>query len=328
MTRHEDPVVLSGCGWVTPYAHGTIETVLAAERPADTDDHPFQAVGDAICAGFPNLTEEIRAEKGAWLAAVALEHALREARLDTATLDATRVGLALGNAMAGQIGMIDFANEVRGQSARFVSPIHFPQTVGNYLAGALSRGYHIRGSNLTIANGAASGLDAMLEAAGLLADGGVDAVFAGGVECLTETVVAPASAAGGKASEGACLFVLERASTAAARGVTPRAVLRLVTDGETPAIDIRSSAGGAEPAKGMIAIEAWIGAAGAASGAAAVAAAIGATRGHQVPVWTRHGRADVARLADATMDSTCEVRAEGDGGSQARLLMIVGRRTD
>jgi 3-oxoacyl-[acyl-carrier-protein] synthase II len=324
MTNPQASIVITGCGWVTPYAHGRLDDVLNAPRPAVARETGFDAVSDDTPLAFPQLTEEIRTEKGAWLAAIALEHALREARLQPATMDHTKIGLVLGSALAGQIGMIDFANEVRGQSARFVSPIHFPQTVGNYLAGALSRGYHIRGSNLTIANGAASGLDAILEAAGLLAAGGVDVVFAGGVECLADVVVAAPTGSGPRPSEGACMFVLERQAEAAARGVTPRAVL-LTLDPTTasPAIDLRSTAGPTDLISGAVAIESWIGAAGAASGAAAVAAAIGAAQGMSVPVRAANGAVNPSKLDDASMDSACEVRAVGDGGSESRLLILV-----
>lgn len=215
-----DSIVITGCGWVTPFAHGNAAAVVAAaERAAPPPaDARFWAVPDTFLAEFPHLTEEIRAEKGAWLAAIAIEHACREAGIVPANLDPTRIGMVLGCALAGQIGMIDFANEVREQSARFVSPIHFPQTVGNYIAGALARGYNIRGSNLTIAGGPLSGLDAVLEAASLLRRGGIDVVFAGGVECLTDPIVEGMDPGDAPPSEGACLFVLERESDAKQRG--------------------------------------------------------------------------------------------------------------
>ena len=57
--------------------------------------------------------------------------------------------------------MIRFAEEVRAQSPRFVSPIHFPETVGNYLAAALARGFGFRGPNLTLA-GDSAGMEAVV----------------------------------------------------------------------------------------------------------------------------------------------------------------------
>ena len=80
---------------------------------------------------------EIKKNKGALIAAIALSYAMESAKWSTEHYADDRVGLVLGHALAGQLGMIQFANDVREQTARFVSPIHFPQTVGNFISGDL-----------------------------------------------------------------------------------------------------------------------------------------------------------------------------------------------
>ncbi len=176
-------IVLTGCGWVTPFAADSISDVLAAARQPACWTVPDERLDD-----FPDLSNELKHDRGAWMTAVALEHACRSASVELKSLDSGRVGLVLGCGLAGQLGMIDFADEVRQQSPRFVSPIHFPQTVGNYIAGALARGYDIRGPNITLASGATSGLDAIVEACSLLACGSADLVFAGGTEQLSKAL--------------------------------------------------------------------------------------------------------------------------------------------
>ncbi|MFH0982491.1 MAG: beta-ketoacyl synthase N-terminal-like domain-containing protein [Planctomycetota bacterium] len=227
-----DSIVLTGCGWVTPFAAGSIATVLtaapeAAGRGPSAEDR-YWAVPDSRLADRPHLSKELTGNKGAWMTAVAFEHARREAGLQPNSVAPERIGLALGCALAGQLGMIEFANEVRQQTARFVSPIHFPQTVGNYVAGALARAYNLRGPNVTLSSGVASGLDALIEGCRLLRAGEADVVFAGGTDCMSDALALGLAEPGPDAprlSEGACLFVLERAEHADRRGVAPLAAV-------------------------------------------------------------------------------------------------------
>ncbi len=146
----EYDLIVSGCGWVTPFAWGSIAEVLTALAATNIRNRPgveFFPIPDDVLNDCGDLGSEIRKDKGAAIASVALRHALDSASLVRDHYPADRTGLVLGSALAGQLGMIQFANEVRAQTARFVSPIHFPQTVGNYISGALAREWAIRGPN-------------------------------------------------------------------------------------------------------------------------------------------------------------------------------------
>ena len=298
-----DSIVLTGCGWVTPFAVGSIPTVLAAAPRAGrepTATAPYWAVPEEWLDDCPDLSKELRSDKGAWMTAVALEHAHRQAGLEPDSVAPERVGMALGCALAGQLGMISFANEVRQQSARFVSPIHFPQTVGNYIAGALARSYDIRGPNTTLSSGVASGLDALIQGCRLLLGGGADVVYAGGTECVSEALALGLAEPGVVLSEGACLFVLERAEDAGRRGAPPLATITNTSHlvAGAPAVpetgdNVVSGAGVRQP--GAILIEHWIGRCFAALGTAAAAAGIAAAAGLEVP------------LADATAGDSVSV---------------------
>ncbi|UCF33110.1 MAG: hypothetical protein JSV78_12330 [Phycisphaerales bacterium] len=284
-------IAFTGCGWVTPFAHGTIREVLQAapdmERP-QRGDRPFWPVPEQWREHVPHLPNELKRDKGCWITAIAMEHACRQAGIQIASLDPVRVGFILGCELAGQLGMIDFANEVRRQSARFVSPIHFPQTVGNYISGAIARGFHMRGPNLTIAGGPASSLDAIVEGAELLSQGTVDFVLAGGVDVLSQAVTESFAGDDALVGEAACLFVLERIAHAAERGAPPLAVMDRAVQSTgindapvDPAEKVISTAGFRR--EGAICIRDWIGRCFGAEGAAAVAAAIGAASGERVP---------------------------------------------
>ena len=315
--------VVTGCGWVTPFAAGTISDILTAERTLTAESfsrRSYRAVPDHFRDNVPGLSAELSRDKGAWITAAALTYACRDASLATDSLQPDRVGVALGCSLAGQQGMIDFAGEVRAQSSRFVSPIHFPLTVGNYVAGALARAYHLRGPNFTIASGVSAGLEAVLEGCSLVNNGKADVVFAGGAERLSEELARSFAPPRDDLSEGACLFVLESAAHAHARGGH---VLASVMDSthlrtnECPRRDraaqtIVSVAGLTQP--DAIVIEHWIGRCPGALAAAAAAAAIGAANGLRVPCSSR---------TDPGLVSSRLIRPDDRRSSRDRVAAVV-----
>lgn len=224
----DSEIAVLGCGIVTPFASGTGHEVLSRVEPLPSPA-PFWTVPDSTLECFPCLDEELKRERAGWMAAAALLHACGDARIALGQFPPERVCLVIGCAFSGQLGMIQFAEEVRGQSARFVSPIHFPQTVGNYVAGALSRAFKIQGPNLTIADGPTSGLSAIRTACDLLAEDAADVAVAGGAETLSEAIVRGLTAGRERPThapppaEGACLFVLRRADRVNAD--QPRAII-------------------------------------------------------------------------------------------------------
>ncbi len=301
-----DPIAITGCGWVTPFAHGDIETVLRAVstaiRPSATPDGYWAVPGEFLDAyAFPN---EIRQDKSAWLPAIAVEWALRSARLSKGAGGSDRVGMVLGTTHAGPMGMIRFAEEVRAQGPRFVSPIHFPQTVGNYPAGALARALGNRGPNLTLACGEASGLQGVQEACGILRRNEADVMLVGGSEALSLPLVVPTDGREFIPAEGACFLVLERLSGSTSRGANAMALVEPGTLDDGPRSHIAAGVPHAE--KGHVRIAAWVGQCGAALGAAAVAACLGAAMGASVPVAEEDGDLIVRRFFE---DGTGEPEA-------------------
>jgi 3-oxoacyl-(acyl-carrier-protein) synthase len=309
-------IVLTAGGWVSSRAAGPIDEVLAALNAATAAAPP----------GDEPLPEELSKDRGGRLAGLALLHARRSAAWQDGVFAPERVGLVLGCALAGHAGMIRFANEVRQQTPRFVSPLHFPQTVGNYVAGALARGFGLRGPNLTLASGGTSGLDALAGAFDLLAGGGADAVFAGAV-----TECPPDLPGGAGLGEGACLFTLERADSAAARGVRPLATMTgytRTTVAETlePAAPpaLISCAACRQP--GAVFIEHWIGPCPGTASVAAVAAVLGAAWGRPVPV-LEAGEArgvsvrPIALPRDAA--TTALVRAASEAGHMTSVTLVI-----
>jgi len=286
MSDSKQSVVITGCGWITPFHAGPSREIIAqSPGAAPPGNQPWWSIPRDDRPAFLDLPAECAQDDLAFLPAAALRIARKDAGFDDdrPSPPSERVGLVLGAALAGQAGMIDFADDVRAQSPRFVSPIRFPQTVGNFVAGALARGFDIRGPNLTLANGIASGLDAIIEAAALLRSKQADLVYAGGSERWTSALTLGMTRPGTMLSDGVCLFALQREDDARRRKAPVRA--RIVPDGSksdmATAFALTSCAGVREP--GAVWIEAWIGHCMAALGAAAVAAGIEAASGAVVP---------------------------------------------
>ncbi len=285
----QEAIVISGCGWVTPFEAGSIDAVLTAAGSADragSDTTGYWPVPDVVLHSRDELTREVKSDKAASLTAIAVEYARRSARFDWGDFPPERIGFVLGCALAGQLGMIDFAGDVRKQGTRFVSPIHFPQTVGNYVAGAIARAYNLRGPNLTLASGEASSLYAIHEGYSMLANDQADLALVGGTEVSSPELGSGLAAPGIGFSEGACWFVLEHEASALSRGVQPLAKVK--APGHEEGEDVESTSGiistGSEPRDGSVHIAHWIGRCPGAAGAAAAAAAIGAASGLEVPV--------------------------------------------
>jgi len=309
MERHE-PIVISGCGWITPYAAGSIDDVLTAARPEPMCADGFWAIGEELldAPGAVEIegTPELKQDRGAKLAAQVL-HLARSDAGTPSDWDGTGIGLVLGCGLAGQMGMLQFANEVRAQSPRFVSPIHFPQTVGNYIAGALSRAFDLRGPNVTLAGGMGSGLDAVAEAARILRAGEADVMVAGGVEVLSPDLARTFEDGSLPLAEGACFFMVERESRAKRRNQPVLATIcpEVPPDQETRKPEIISSA--RHDLKNAVTIASWIGCCYGTLGAAAIAAAIGAARGIGVP---EDGGVDPIVMSDAAQSHLVRVVAE------------------
>ncbi len=289
-TLQNNATAITGCGWVTPYGDGTAQEVfeqLDSNRIKAPHDPHGSRISDSLLDQYPDLPKAARSDKEAWMSAIAIKHACRHACLDHSHCDSERTGLVYGYALAGLPGMIQFASEVRDQSPRFVSPIHFPQTVGNYNAGTLARCFGLRGPNLTFSSGASSGLDAIAEAYALLQSDKADIIFAGGTDILTDEIAKALHQPDRTLSEGACWMVLETLSHAHSRNAKPLALIHSVKSNvELKKIDqdkaILSSACGKIP--GAIFIEHQVGHSLAASGPAAMAAAIVASQQNALPV--------------------------------------------
>ncbi|MFD7709346.1 beta-ketoacyl-[acyl-carrier-protein] synthase family protein [Streptomyces sp. NPDC059785] len=263
MTRR---AVITGIGVRTPGGRGTQEfwDLLTAGRTATRpitffDASPFRSriAGEAdFDAGAEGFTprEIRRMDRATQFAVACTRDAVADSGLDFAALDARRVGVALGSAVASATSL---ENEylVMSDAGRewLVDPAHLSPYMFDYLSpGAMPAeiAWEVgaEGPVTMVSDGCTSGLDAVGYGAQLIREGSADTVLAGAADTPVSPIVVacfdaikattprndePATASrpfdgtrnGFVLAEGAAMFVIEEYEAARARGAHVYAVI-------------------------------------------------------------------------------------------------------
>ncbi|MFD8993396.1 beta-ketoacyl-[acyl-carrier-protein] synthase family protein [Streptomyces abikoensis] len=253
------PVAVTGLGLVTPAGDGvdaTWEAVLDGRGTAARDPLLDGLPMDFSCRvplGEDDLDRRVgrtswRMGRPAKLAVLAAREAVRDAGLDPAAWDGSRVATVMGCGMGNMEQVEEQYRRLGRRGPDAVSPLAIPMIIPNLGAGEVSIDLKARGPNLAPATACASGATAIAVARDLLVSGACDVAVAGGVEAaisrlsttgfrnmgaLSGRTDAPGEASrpfapdrdGFVMAEGAGVLVLERVGDAVARGARPRALL-------------------------------------------------------------------------------------------------------
>jgi 3-oxoacyl-[acyl-carrier-protein] synthase II len=244
-------VVVTGLGAVTPLgndARTTWDAALAGRsgidwiRSFDASDFPVRVAAEV--KDFDGSTvvppkEARRLERNVLLAVAAAREAVSDAALDG--FDPARVGIVLGSAIGGVIGILEQADVMRERGADRVSPFFLPNVLVDSASGQLAITLGIRGPNYAVVSACATGSHAVGEGAELIKRGDADVILAGGTEaCMHPLILAgftamrglavededpphasrpfDATRAGFVMGEGACVLLLEELESARSRG--------------------------------------------------------------------------------------------------------------
>jgi beta-ketoacyl-acyl-carrier-protein synthase II len=250
MTR----VAITGLGAVTPVGNDAPSTWRAAVAGQSGIDFisAFDATGfpvrvaaevkgfDASAVASPK--ELRRLDRNVVLALAAAKEAIADAGLEERTgHDPSRVGIVLGSAIGGLIGIVEQSEVLRARGADRVSPRFIPSVLVDSASGQLAIALGLSGPNYAPVSACATGSDAVGQAAEMVRRGYADAVLAGGTEaCIHPLILAgfcamrglaieeddpprasrpfDATRAGFVMGEGACVLVLEPLEAARERG--------------------------------------------------------------------------------------------------------------
>src|SRR3954453_7811611 len=243
-------VVVTGLGAVTPLgndARSPWEAALAGRsgidwiKSFDASDFPVRVAAEV--KDFDGSTvvppkEARRLERNVLLAVAAAREAVADAALDG--FDPARVGIVLGSAIGGVMGVLEQADVMRDRGADRVSPFFLPNVLVDSASGQVAITLGIRGPNYAVVSACATGSHAVGEAAELIKRGDADVILAGGTEaCMHPLILAgfcamrglavededpphasrpfDATRAGFVMGEGACVLLLEELESARSR---------------------------------------------------------------------------------------------------------------
>jgi 3-oxoacyl-[acyl-carrier-protein] synthase II len=180
-----------------------------------------------------------RLDRNVVLAVAAAREAVADAGLDG--YEPARVGIVVGSAIGGVIGITEQQEVLRERGPDRVLPTFIPSVLVDAASGQIAIALGFRGPNYAPVSACATGSHAIGEGAELIRRGAADAVLAGGTEaCLSPLILAgfcsmrglvaededptrasrpfDATRAGFVMGEGACVLVLEELEAAQARG--------------------------------------------------------------------------------------------------------------
>jgi 3-oxoacyl-[acyl-carrier-protein] synthase II len=244
-------IAVTGLGAITPLGLDVASTWRAAVagesgidfiRSFDASGYPVRIAAevkefDPSTVAPPK--EARRLDRNVLLALGAAKEAVADAALDG--FDPARVGVVLGSAIGGFLGIMEQGEVLRERGPDRVSPHFLPSVLVDSASGQLAITLGLRGPNYAVVSACATGSHAVGEAAELIRRGDADAVLAGGTEaCMHPLILAgfcamrglaaeeqhpprasrpfDATRAGFVIGEGACVLVLEELEAARARG--------------------------------------------------------------------------------------------------------------
>src|SRR5215216_305758 len=220
----------SGIDWITAFDAGDSPVRIAAEVKG------FEPRVDVV-----SPKEARRLDRNVLLAVAAGKEAIDDAGLNG--FDPNRVGIVLGSAIGGFLGIMEQSEVMRERGPDRVSPHFLPNVLVDSASGQLAISLGLRGPNYAVVSACATGSHAVGEGAEVIRRGDADAVLAGGTEaCMHPLILAgfcamrglaaeeeypprasrpfDATRAGFVIGEGAGALVLEELEAARARGAT------------------------------------------------------------------------------------------------------------
>jgi 3-oxoacyl-[acyl-carrier-protein] synthase II len=246
--------VITGLGAVTPVGKDAPSTWQAAVegqsgidfiRSFDATGYPVRVaaeVKDFDPTSVASPKEARKLDRNVLLALGAAQEAVGDAGLD-GVYEPDRVGILLGSAIGGFIGIMDQHEVLKERGPDRVSPNFLPNVLVDSASGQLAISLGYRGPNYAVVSACATGSHSLGEGAELVRRGDADAVLAGGTEaCMHPLILAgfcamrglaaedehpprasrpfDATRAGFVMGEGACVLVVEELEAARRRGAT------------------------------------------------------------------------------------------------------------
>jgi 3-oxoacyl-[acyl-carrier-protein] synthase II len=187
-------VVITGLGAIAPNGNN-VETFWSALisgksgidsiKSYDTTDHSVTIAGEVKNFNYEDHFDRKDARKldrFSILALVAAEEAIKDAKLDSNSLDPDKIGVILGSGVGGVATLVEQQIVLQNKGPKRISPHFVPKMIANIAAGHIAIRWNLKGPNQTIVSACASGTDAIGIALRLIQAGDADAIVTGGSE--------------------------------------------------------------------------------------------------------------------------------------------------
>ena len=238
-TQKQD-VYVTGLGLVLPGGNGIpayLERAEAGETPASASVMSGVGHEDFDACGL-KMAFYRKLDKFSQLQAVSGMEALADAHLTVSDDNATEIGIVVGTSEGPLSTVCDFQRDIVAKGNASGSAFKFPNTVYNAAGGYLSICSGIKGYNVTVTNGAQSGLSSIAYAMNIIREGQESIMLATGTDENSEIIDslyrklglvsenvhgAYVNDAGFVLGDGSVTLVLESADSVRSRGATPYA---------------------------------------------------------------------------------------------------------
>jgi 3-oxoacyl-[acyl-carrier-protein] synthase II len=190
-------VVVTGIGALTPvgnnlneYWQGLLNGVSGADLITLFDASKFKTRFACELKNFDPLQyldrkESRKIDRFTQIALVASDEAVKDASLDSETMNPDRIGVVFASGIGG---LITFQEEVinfaKGDGTPRFNPFFIPKMILDIAAGQISMRHGFRGPNFAVVSACASSTNAIMESFNLIRLGMADIVLSGGSEAV------------------------------------------------------------------------------------------------------------------------------------------------
>lgn len=183
-------VAITGIGLVTPLGNGKdayVSAIAEDKRLEESETASKIGVADYDAQGL-KMAFYRKLDHLSQLQAVSGMDALRDGKLTVTDENSGRIGMIVGTSEGAMGPSLDFQKHITERGNAGGSAFNFPNTVYNAAGGYLSICSGIKGYNVTVTNGAQSGLSSTAYALQVIRNGWEDAMIATGTDENSEII--------------------------------------------------------------------------------------------------------------------------------------------
>ena len=236
MNKLFNKIVVTGYSAITAAGIGTapimqahIEGCSALSSIPGNNSLQWGKAGFFKASDFMPPLKARKMDRSSQLATATAGLALENAGINMKTVEAERIGIAMGCGFGGVGNSSEFLTGYFNSGVEGLAPMLFPNTVSNAAASNTSIEHGLKGPNVTMVQRFCSAESAFLMACRFIEDGQADIMLVGGIDELNPLIIEGLCSLGQHKTYAACfgegcgMIVLENAESARKRSANIRA---------------------------------------------------------------------------------------------------------